>query len=168
MYVNSINYFRGISVIFIVFGHSLGLADFTYDSIAGNTLFNITKGGTSFFVFISGFLFHHIFYEKFKFKGFIIKKIKYVLLPYLILSQDFYQRYFFIKYFFKSVWSIVIFSDTEALSHWSWSKFYWLLVYSFYYDRFCNVSYFCSLHKTQAEIPDLNSPFSAHLFSFYA
>ncbi|MFT6203401.1 MAG: surface polysaccharide O-acyltransferase-like enzyme [Spirosomataceae bacterium] len=86
MYINSINYFRGISIIFIVFGHCLTLADYTYDSIAGNTLFNLTKGGTVFFVFISGFLFHHIFYEKFRFKDFIMKKTKYVLVPYLILS----------------------------------------------------------------------------------
>ncbi|TXE01841.1 acyltransferase family protein [Algoriphagus aquimarinus] len=86
MYINSINYFRGISIIFIVFGHCLGLADFMYDSMAGNTLWNLTLGGTYFFVFISGFLFHHIFYQKFEFKKFMIRKIKYVLCPYLILS----------------------------------------------------------------------------------
>lgn len=86
MFINSINYFRGISIIFIVFGHCYFLADFTHNSILGFTLFNLIKGGTSFFVFISGFLFHHIFYKKFNFKGFIIKKTKYVLFPYLILS----------------------------------------------------------------------------------
>ena len=86
MYINSINYFRGISIILIVFGHCLGLADFSYDSILGNTIHNLTQGGTSFFVFISGFLFHHIFYPKFQFKRFLIKKTKYILFPYLILS----------------------------------------------------------------------------------
>jgi surface polysaccharide O-acyltransferase-like enzyme len=86
MYTNSINYFRGISIILIVFGHCLGLADFSYNSILGNTIYNLTIGGTSFFVFISGFLFHHIFYPKFQFKRFLINKTKYVLLPYLILS----------------------------------------------------------------------------------
>jgi len=86
MYINSINYFRGIAIIFIVFGHCFGVADFIYTSIAGKTILNLTRGGTSFFVFISGFLFHHIFYEKFKFKPFLTKKIKFVLLPYLILA----------------------------------------------------------------------------------
>ncbi|MGK0254706.1 MAG: surface polysaccharide O-acyltransferase-like enzyme [Mariniflexile sp.] len=86
MYINSINYFRGISIIFIVFGHCIYLADFTYGSILGHTIYNLTLGGTSFFVFISGFLFHHIFYEKFQFKKFIIKKTKYVLVPFIILS----------------------------------------------------------------------------------
>ena len=86
MYLNSLNYFRGISIILIVFGHCLGLADFSYDSVLGNTIHNLTLGGTSFFVFISGFLFHHIFYAKFQYRLFLIKKTKYVLLPYLILS----------------------------------------------------------------------------------
>jgi surface polysaccharide O-acyltransferase-like enzyme len=37
-------------------------------------------------MFISGFLFHQVFYDQFEFKRFIIKKTKYVLVPYLILS----------------------------------------------------------------------------------
>lgn len=86
MYINSINYFRGIAIIFIVFGHSLVIANFSYSSTIGNTILNLTAGGTSLFVFISGFLFHHIFSENFEFKRFIIKKNKYVLVPYLILS----------------------------------------------------------------------------------
>jgi surface polysaccharide O-acyltransferase-like enzyme len=86
LYINSINYFRAIAIIFIVFGHCLRVADFNYNSILGNTIFNLTLGGTSLFVFISGFLFHHIFYKNFEYKAFIIQKIKYVLFPYLILS----------------------------------------------------------------------------------
>ena len=86
MYINSINYFRAIAIIFIVFGHCLLVADFSYSSYLGNSIFNFTLGGTSLFVFISGFLFHHIFYKNFHYESFIIKKIKYVLFPYLILS----------------------------------------------------------------------------------
>jgi surface polysaccharide O-acyltransferase-like enzyme len=86
MYINSINYFRGIAIMLIVFGHSSEIANFSYSSILGNTIFNLTVGGTSLFVFISGFLFHHIFYQNFEFKRFIIKKNKNVLSPYLILS----------------------------------------------------------------------------------
>lgn len=86
MYINSINYFRGISIILIVFGHSLEVAEFHYESIIGNTVLNLTQGGTAFFVFISGFLFHHIFYKKFELRRFMVKKTQSVLLPYLILS----------------------------------------------------------------------------------
>lgn len=42
MYLNSINYFRGVSIVFIVFGHCLSIADFSYESIAGLTLLNLT------------------------------------------------------------------------------------------------------------------------------
>lgn len=86
MYKNSINHFRGIAIIFIVFAHCFVLADFKYETIIGNTILILTKGGTLFFVFISGFLFHFIFYKKFIFKDFLIQKTKHVLVPYLILS----------------------------------------------------------------------------------
>lgn len=86
MYINAINYFRGISIIFIVFGHCMKVAGFEYNSIAGNTMNNLIHGGTTFFVFISGFLFQHIFYKTFDYKDFMTKKAKYVLVPYLLLS----------------------------------------------------------------------------------
>lgn len=44
------------------------------------------SGGTSLFVFISGFLFHHVFYPKFVYRKFLEKKFKNVYVPYLILS----------------------------------------------------------------------------------
>jgi len=87
MYINSINYFRGIAIIIIVAGHCLTLSNFSYNSFFGITILNLTQGGTSLFVFISGFLFHHIFYQYFDFKKFMLKKIKYVLSPYIFLSS---------------------------------------------------------------------------------
>lgn len=86
MFLNSLNYFRAIAIVCIVFGHSLEIANFSFTSVLGDILFNLLLGGTSLFVFISGFLFHHIFYKKFIFERFITKKVKYVLVPYLILS----------------------------------------------------------------------------------
>jgi fucose 4-O-acetylase-like acetyltransferase len=47
----------------------------------------IAHGGTSFFVFISGYLLHHIYYRKLKVSSFFKKKIKYVLLPFLFFSS---------------------------------------------------------------------------------
>jgi len=62
------------------------LFDFSNDSFSYNTILNLILGGTTFFVFISGFLFHHVFYQKFDYKQFIIKKTKYVLFPFIFLS----------------------------------------------------------------------------------
>jgi len=47
---------------------------------------NLVSGGTTLFVFISGFFFHHVYYCKFQYWRFMLKKAKYVLLPYIVLS----------------------------------------------------------------------------------
>jgi probable poly-beta-1,6-N-acetyl-D-glucosamine export protein len=86
MYLNFVNYFRATAIIFIVAGHCLSLSDFGFTSDFGNIIVNILIGGTSFFVFISGFLFHHVFYRNFNFSKFMHKKVKFVLYPYLIMS----------------------------------------------------------------------------------
>ena len=84
LYLNSINYFRGISIVFIVAGHCYWVTQWKIDSPVQKTLMNLITGGTIFFVFISGFLFHHIFYKKFDFRRFMTQKVKNVLSPYLI------------------------------------------------------------------------------------
>lgn len=86
MYLNSFNYFRAIAIIFIVASHCFYLSDYVFTSDFGIVINNITGGGTTFFVFISGFLFHHVFYKKFDFSIFMKNKVKFVLLPYIIMS----------------------------------------------------------------------------------
>lgn len=88
MFLNSINHFRAIAIIFIVAGHCFYTIDINLDSfgLLGRTFVNLVTGGTVLFVFISGFLFHHIFYKRYKFKKFMTGKLKKVLLPYTLLS----------------------------------------------------------------------------------
>ena len=78
------DYFRGVAILFIVAGHSFG--PWTIDRFGEKVLANLITGGTALFVFISGFFFHYIFYEKFYYKEFLEKKAKNVFLPYSILS----------------------------------------------------------------------------------
>lgn len=80
----SFDYFRGIAILFIVAGHCYG--PWRIDGFGEKVLANLISGGTALFVFISGFFFHHVFYDKFHFRGFIEKKARYVFIPYLILS----------------------------------------------------------------------------------
>ncbi|MDO9424780.1 MAG: acyltransferase [Methylobacter sp.] len=84
MHLNSFDYFRGLAILFIVVGHSS--AYWTMESFYEKVFTNLIIGGTTFFVFISGFFFHHVFYPKFQYQQFILKKAKYVLLPYTLLS----------------------------------------------------------------------------------
>lgn len=86
MYLNSFDYFRAISIFIIVIGHSYGISGWVPDTLSGNVLKTYLSGGTTLFVFISGYLFHHVFYSKFNFKKFMRSKFKNVLMPYLILS----------------------------------------------------------------------------------
>lgn len=86
MLINSFNHFRAVAILFIIAGHSFEVNGMQFDSILEVTIRNIVGGGTSLFVFISGFLFHQIFYKKYDYKKLMINKGKNVFIPYLILS----------------------------------------------------------------------------------
>jgi len=59
--IKSIEYFRAIAIILIVAGHLL-LAGIESSYLFELAIQNIIFGGTTLFVFISGFLFHHVFF----------------------------------------------------------------------------------------------------------
>jgi len=101
-YLQHINYFRGIAIIFIVFGHCfyLGISQYYQNTtLFAKLIRNLLPGGTTFFVFVSGYLFHHIYYHNFRFSTFFFKKLKYVFVPFLLISSTdvFYylSRYIF-------------------------------------------------------------------------
>lgn len=89
MFVNSFNHFRAIAITFIVAGHCLfvaGIPDGEPNTFIEAIFINIIAGGTSLFVFISGFLFHLVFYKKYTFSKFLTGKLKNILIPYLLLG----------------------------------------------------------------------------------
>ena len=89
-YLHHINYFRGIAIIFIVYWHCLvcGISNYYQNqTLFAKIIGTLLPGGTTFFVFISGYLFHHIYYHNFQFSTFFIKKLKYVFVPFLIISS---------------------------------------------------------------------------------
>ena len=86
MFLKSFEYYRGIAIVLIVIGHCYGLSDWTFSSYPERVLANIITGGTALFVFISGFLFHQVFYPRFKYGRFMSKKLQKVFVPYLLWS----------------------------------------------------------------------------------
>lgn len=86
MFLNSLNHFRAIAIVFIVAGHCTYLANVGIETFPERVFATLIHGGTSLFVFISGFLFHYIFYQRYHFKKFMSGKLKKVLLPYTLLS----------------------------------------------------------------------------------
>ena len=86
MQVNSFTHFRAIAILFIIAGHSFNIAGMEFNTLFDVFIKNIISGGTILFVFISGFLFHHVFYPKYHYKNFLTKKCNNVLIPYIILG----------------------------------------------------------------------------------
>ncbi len=85
-YLRSFEYFRATAITAIVIGHCYGISGWVIDTFGERLLANMISGGTHLFVFISGFLFHHVFFPRFQFRDFIWKKIKNVYAPFLFLS----------------------------------------------------------------------------------
>lgn len=91
--VDYIGHFRAVAIILIVSGHAFDLAwtraanEHALDSIPLLEFVSaLINGGTFFFVFISGFLYRYVFYERVSFGAFMRKKALYVGSPYLLLG----------------------------------------------------------------------------------
>ena len=81
---HSIENFRGLAIVFVLLTHVYG-----YDTLGalGNFLHFLVADATTWFVFVSGYLFWHIeCRSKFTPMVYWWKKLKFVLLPYLIMS----------------------------------------------------------------------------------
>lgn len=85
MFLNSFNHFRAIAVTFIVASHCFEIAGILPTTFFNRFMMNLIYGGTILFVFISGFLFHHVFYTRYSYQSFLMSKIKILLIPYTFL-----------------------------------------------------------------------------------
>lgn len=83
MFLNYIHNFRAVAMIFIVFTHTMSA--FNWSAQEDLLIRSIFANTTVLFVFISGFLMQHLFF-KFEYKKYYLKKFKYVVIPYLIIS----------------------------------------------------------------------------------
>lgn len=84
-----IDNFRALAIFLIVAGHMYWLAFPIFpppDGYLINVLLNLITGGTAYFVFISGFLYYHVFYKRLTYSVFIFKKVENVMIPYLVLG----------------------------------------------------------------------------------
>jgi peptidoglycan/LPS O-acetylase OafA/YrhL len=91
-----IQYFRALAIIMIVCGHTFAVAWTHFvdeDPQKTVSLLNVIpaliSGGTAYFVFISGFLYRHVFYGRTSYGDFMRKKALYVGLPYVVFGVPF-------------------------------------------------------------------------------
>jgi hypothetical protein len=80
---HSIENLRGLSILFVLLGH---IGSFDGFGKVGKCFFFLFHDATTWFVFISGYLFNYIEKGRFDYYEFLKKKAKFVLLPYLVIS----------------------------------------------------------------------------------
>lgn len=86
MFIQSLNLYRGLAIILVVAGHTYSLAYLQFDTFVERLFASFVTGATTIFVFISGFLFHHIFYRKYVYGEFVKSKALNILIPYFLIS----------------------------------------------------------------------------------
>ncbi|PKB22442.1 acyltransferase family protein [Janthinobacterium sp. 64] len=79
----SLENFRGVAIIFVMLSHVMSIQKI---GMGGDYFYYIVGDATTWFVFISGYLFYYLEVNKFNYWSYVVKKGKYVLLPYIILS----------------------------------------------------------------------------------
>ena len=85
MYLPHVHNFRAIAITIIVAGHCVPAFNWENNRLLEAALLDIFANGTVLFVFIAGFLFHHLS-KKYEYKDYLTKKIKNVIIPYIIVS----------------------------------------------------------------------------------
>jgi probable poly-beta-1,6-N-acetyl-D-glucosamine export protein len=86
MFLKSINNFRAVAILIIIAGHCMAFS-WNATILPEKIMANLLVGGTTLFVFISGFLFHHVYYHRYNYNFFLKKKVQNVLIPYFLLAS---------------------------------------------------------------------------------
>ncbi len=88
-----LEYFRALAIVMIICGHTFVLAwshfaneDPTAHIALINIIPSLINSGTAYFVFISGFLYRQVFFERMPFGEFMRRKALYIGLPYLCMA----------------------------------------------------------------------------------
>ncbi len=80
---HSIENFRGLAILFVMASHLLTLRS---AGPWGDALYFLVGDATSWFVFVSGYLFCHTEIRRFDFRAYLAKKLRFVLAPYLVFA----------------------------------------------------------------------------------
>lgn len=86
MQIYSLNLFRAIAIVLVVFSHADEMGALAFDTFPEMVIWNLLSGATTIFIFISGFLFHHVFLRRFDYPAFLGKKLRDLVIPYVFLT----------------------------------------------------------------------------------
>lgn len=83
-FLRSIHIFRALAIVLIVGAHVQPVVDWP-DSLTKRLVLGFTNESSTYFMFISGFLFHHLS-GRFAYGDYLATKFRNVVLPYILLS----------------------------------------------------------------------------------
>jgi peptidoglycan/LPS O-acetylase OafA/YrhL len=85
MFLRYVHGFRAVAIVVIVAGHAVFTLTWPTTSPTRDVLLDLLDGGTVLFVFVAGFLFHHLS-GRFAYRDYLTKKLQYVIVPYVLVS----------------------------------------------------------------------------------
>ncbi len=86
MHLTSIVHMRVIAILMVVVGHTANYIEMGEPDTLSAFVINLLTGGTAYFVFVSGYMFHHVFHDRYQYKTFMTGKLRTVTSPYLFIS----------------------------------------------------------------------------------
>jgi probable poly-beta-1,6-N-acetyl-D-glucosamine export protein len=97
-FLTNVHLFRGVAILAVVATHVLFELHWPEErQTEFKVCLSLVQNGTVWFVFVAGLLFRHLAY-KFEYRTYLLSKLKYVILPYVIVSLPFvvlqYKREF--------------------------------------------------------------------------
>lgn len=85
MFLRYVHNFRAVAIVVIVAGHAVFTLEWPADSPTHDLLLDLLDSGTVLFVFVAGFLFHHLS-SRYRYRDYLTKKLANVIVPYLLVS----------------------------------------------------------------------------------
>ena len=85
MYLRYVHSFRAVAIVIIVAGHALITLEWPPVSPTRDFLLDLLDNGTVLFVFVAGFLFHHLS-KRYQYRDYLQKKLFNVVIPYVLVS----------------------------------------------------------------------------------
>ena len=77
---------RVIAILMVVVGHTANYIEMGEPDTLSAFVINLLTGETAYFVFVSGYMFHHVFHDRYQYKTFMTGKLRTVTSPYLFIS----------------------------------------------------------------------------------
>ncbi len=85
MYLRYVHSFRAVAIVVIVAGHAIVTLSWPAASTTEAILLDLLDNGTVLFVFVAGFLFHHLA-DRYEYRAYLRKKLINVVIPYVLVS----------------------------------------------------------------------------------